>query len=675
MKKFLSVIVGSLIILSAIAQPPKTYNETLRDKERTDYNNAYIDALRKNTNTPYKQVGIDKKAVQELADLFAARAGRKTSAQIAAEEQAAKKASQAYYEELQQKQKIKDIQNSKEVDIHENYRKPLMADYLSAGFNSSEASHYAYAEVKSDKGILELAPNPSFYRAKGVLAEIKSKEKTAPFTEIITLILDLQATPAPVTSLAKLQSLTVRFPEKTGVIHEAMAHSFRTYFVEWSSKVATMRKGKSGSEKIVLMDLPTGAFKYMLDSYEAYLNYNPTLALSAFKNIKRNDYHPLVSLVAIAAHIKDKKKVEDLCRLFLMSPNPDDAAKLSSTDYRNNAYERIYYVNKYNYSTKFTVHYDHYPDEVLVPYSADDIKKIAQAQGLKPINVLEAIWSYYSYDRFARGGRLSKEEKKAWKFDDLLKDLADGGDADALAVLNGTNGKASITNSDVANTNNKKTNTAKDKNKPSNKNYLFTDWASAKTYEWLWLETEKNDPEIYRVLSNNKLRSLQYTENYTWALADMKSGSLKDFTYTANIKTITSEDEKGSSGLLMQAKQNPAEKNINILFLVNPLKQTYWFGYYNTNNQESKALVHSTDNQAHIYSKAIQKLVPGKTVENLLSMVKSGDNIDLLINSQKVQSIPINFSNAILKYMYGIGLASLKKAETEVDKISFSIKN
>ncbi|RZM17998.1 MAG: hypothetical protein EOO88_41880 [Pedobacter sp.] len=322
-----------------------------------------------------------------------------------------------------------------DVWVHKNYREPLQAGYLAAGLDASEASHYAYEEVKTENGQLLLRVNPAYYRAKSLLTELKTKEASAPFSEVMTLVLDLQATPAPITSLAALQRMVQRFPDKIALLHAAMAQSFRTYFIDWGAKPTNMRTGKKGSEKIVLWSQPGGSFKYMLDSYEAYLNYDAPTALAAFKNTNRLEYHPVVTLAFVAQDRKDKKRVGELCRLLLLSPNPDDKSKLSAADYKANAYRRIYEVSKHNYAYRLTEYYNRYADDVLSPYTATEVQQIAAAQGVRPIDVLQAITNEQAYKRFSPGGKMYKEEKKAWKLDDLLKDLADAGDADAKAFL------------------------------------------------------------------------------------------------------------------------------------------------------------------------------------------------------------------------------------------------
>ena len=414
------------------AQPP-TPADIQRQKEHKAYQDAYMEGIRKADYRPKTYAGgVDAKAAQDLADLFAARAGRKTSAQKEAEEKAA---SQRYYEELRKNQAAFDKKVNFDVAVHKYYREPLKANYLAAGFDETEATKYAFEEVKTENGQLLLRANPAYFRGKSLLAELKRKEASAGFDELISLVLDLQATPAPVSSLGALQRMVQRFPDKLSLLHATMAQSFRTYFMDWDARPRNMRTGKKGSEKIVLWSKPTGTFKYMLESYEAYLAYDMPAALAAFKNAIRMENHPVVTLAFIAQDAKDKKRVGELCRMLLLSPNPDDKSKFSAADYQANAYRRVHEVSKHNYAYRLNEYYNSYADDVLSAYTAAEVKQIAAAQGIRPIDVVQAITSAHAFKRFAPGGKLYKEEKKAWKLDDLIKDLADLGDADAKAFL------------------------------------------------------------------------------------------------------------------------------------------------------------------------------------------------------------------------------------------------
>ncbi|GAA4365743.1 hypothetical protein GCM10023185_36310 [Hymenobacter saemangeumensis] len=429
---FLALILssaGSQIIYAQSLTPA----DIQRQKEHKAYQDAYLEGIRTADYRPKTYSGgADPKVAQELADLFAARAGKKTSAQKKAEEEAATK---KYYDDLKQKQDAFDKRLDFNLFVSKNYREPIKFDYLNVGFDAIEARNYSYEEVKSDNGYLELKPNPAYFRAKGLLLQLKNIEATAPFPDVMALILELQATPAPVTSLAALQRLVKRFPEKIDVIHAAMGKSFRPYFFDWREKPGDVSAGKKGKQKNVLWSEPEGTLKYMLESYEAYLTYDTPSALAAFKNIHLLEDQPIVTLAFIAEVHKDKKRVGELCRILLLSPNPDDKTLLSAKEYRDNAYRRIYQISKHNYTYNLGQYYNRFPDGVLAPYSADEVRQIAAAQGLKPIDVIQAITDTQAYSRFSAGGKLSKEEKKYWKLDELLKELAAGGDADAKLFL------------------------------------------------------------------------------------------------------------------------------------------------------------------------------------------------------------------------------------------------
>lgn len=219
-----------------------------------------------------------------------------------------------------------------------------------------------------------------------------------------------------------------------------------------------------------------------------------------------------------------------------------------------------------------------------------------------------------------------------------------------------------------------------------NKDYIFQNWNWAKiTFKWSWLETPASDGNVSREFldfsnkpGNDKddiiLRIHQKTDGYTWAMATPNVGKFATYTYAAIMGLAKAQGSEFGQGLMILFKDGRKGDFSRLYFLIDPTKQTYWFGSQNPNTGKWETHNHYTGNTYNIFSAAINKYIDdGNTItKNSIAIEKQADKFLLYINNQLVDTVELNKKNDVLNNFEGIGIVTVDKQISSVDKLSFS---
>ena len=205
-----------------------------------------------------------------------------------------------------------------------------------------------------------------------------------------------------------------------------------------------------------------------------------------------------------------------------------------------------------------------------------------------------------------------------------------------------------------------------------NKKYVFHIWSLAKTaFKWRWLETPANDPNVYRQLANETLIINQKATDYTWALAEPTVKISDNYEYAALVSMVEQGHSDNGQGVIIQYKNGKKGLPSYLFFIINPIKQTYWFGSNNPNNNEWKTHNKFTGNVYNIYSSVINKFTQG-IADNKIAVQKNGDKFSLYINNQLIEEVTITKANDELKNFVGIGIVTNHKQKSAIKQVSFS---
>ena len=416
MKKMKLLVVFMLISFTVLnAQPPKTYNETQREKETKAYNDAYLKALQYNSNSPgNSNGGVDAKAAQELADLFAARAGRETSTQ---KEERLKKEKEDFA--LYARQAAIDHKNAVDRLNDEYARKmsiwqPMKQMYLASGFHEDEAGSLAYGHVvgslsyDNSSSLYKYVENEVNYRAKIAFQEFNSKINKADFAELFFLLGDFKI--AAWSCLLAIERLEKRFPEKKEIL-EPLGLLFTASY--WGS-AKEKQKGFCNDRGIIQT--------FMLDKFKVWMDKYPQAALKI-----ASDSHPEdnpIKMWAIASYKKG---------------NYDEAAgyALSTLTYKNDWGRDL---SRSKDAVQSFVEITRHPKyKKMEIFSADNIREIAKNQQVSARMIVEWFCDIKTDDMTTRKKYI--DDTYYFKcgsayyeggYDKILKTLGQAGDGDAL---------------------------------------------------------------------------------------------------------------------------------------------------------------------------------------------------------------------------------------------------
>jgi WD40 repeat protein len=217
------------------------------------------------------------------------------------------------------------------------------------------------------------------------------------------------------------------------------------------------------------------------------------------------------------------------------------------------------------------------------------------------------------------------------------------------------------------------------------KNYLFKNWEEAKfKYSWNWLETAADDKNVYRFFFNfssgfNNPDSLhlsinQKADDYTWTLTKPDANKPVNYTFSAIMGMAENKNSDCGQGLIIQYRDGKKNEPARLYFIINPIKQTYWFGSYSPGKNEWTTHNHYTGNTYNIFTNAINKHSnESKTsTKNTISVKKEANRFLLFINNQLVDTVELNKKNDALRNFEGIGIVTVHKQSSGVDRISLS---
>ena len=424
MKKIKLLVVFMLISFTVLnAQPPKTYNETQREKETKAYNDAYLKALQYNSNSPgNSNGGVDAKAAQELADLFASRKNRTTPEQQAEKQ---KRDAEAYL--AQEKERHENIESSykkyqEEAKIEDPVRKPVVKNYMLAGFDYFEAYYFSNANINMvySAGNLiacKYVENSTFFDLLQAKKEFDEKFETASFEQLFLLINEFKIT--GYTALRALNKLRNRFPEKSAVMDIAtfdimvgywgMDEDFRTP----SHYIMTDAFGKSF------------ASDYMLNAFEEIYSKQPEFVFNLASNVRMGYYeNPFRDL---SWHYEKKKKEKKKLKYL----------ELHSKYLLTQMKRPIVYEKSIGLELRVM------QDKIKgIDITLQDVKEIATANKITPIDVITYFSSYYNVPgynamchlEYRSYGYIFDDEYyyKGSRSEKWIKQLAKEGDAEGM---------------------------------------------------------------------------------------------------------------------------------------------------------------------------------------------------------------------------------------------------
>ena len=204
---------------------------------------------------------------------------------------------------------------------------------------------------------------------------------------------------------------------------------------------------------------------------------------------------------------------------------------------------------------------------------------------------------------------------------------------------------------------------------------LFNNWKSAKKFgNWNYLETKKDDANVYRYFDDGIWQVDHHTTNYTWATLWLDKIGRSSYVYEAVLEIDKEGYDKGEFGLLLNidAIENASDHD-KLIFLLRPEDQMYWIGNYSSadNNRWT------TFNEGYIpekgywsISEKINKFNEQGKSKNVLKIKKLGNDIMFFVNG----NILLHFYFTEKPYFYnisGLGIIQGKTFKGRVPSISF----
>jgi len=388
------------------------------NKDQKAYTDAYIDALRYNRNAKttgsQANAGNGADAAQQLADIFAARAGRETSSQKAARVKAEQEAYDTYVA-----RKAADHESymaaARDDEARENYfLVPKINMYKAAGFEPFEAKILGQSHVRSklspDKQIhiyYEVFPHRSVV-AMEAFKSFNTNFNTATFEDLFDLIFDFNV--APYSALLAVKKMETRFPEKKELLKASYLLHTASF---WGS-------ANDNTYNAPCAYADANVKKMMFDIfYEAFLLYPKGAELVAVKS------HPMFNPLKLIADSRlEQKKYKEaflIARQFLLAP----AAEGSNDQDKK---ESIQAFNRHIGNAKL---------KKTERLSTDDVKTSAANYDITTTRLIEYLTdaeAVYSTARLYYGKYYFPVTPlfEQGDYENILKELGEKGDAGAL---------------------------------------------------------------------------------------------------------------------------------------------------------------------------------------------------------------------------------------------------
>lgn len=370
-----------------------------------------------NSNFDYS---IGKKALQEMADMWDKRAGKKTAEEIEAERVANRKKWEAEQREAMTYDAISDNRSL----AYDEMKIPYIKMFQSVGFSKEEAQIFANKRImekrptrNSGNGVLVYVDHPAgnlAYNAKKKYEEVK---ETAGFDELVFLIYDFSFT--GYSAIKALEFLEKRFPEKKDVIKilkPLYGISPWRYFNEDYQEQSISRPGQTDYFFRFSWE-QRGLFPVMGEYLFQWMDENPEELVSLFEDGSKY-YHFDIQEYAI-----NRKKFKELSRFIVNLAirgkyNFQQKGKLME-DYRQYGFFVLEKEERQQY-------------EQIKPFTWQDFEAVRnryQVSGVKAMEFFGLIGSRYETDLITSFG-----PKFSWSdplYGEELKRYADMGEVDA----------------------------------------------------------------------------------------------------------------------------------------------------------------------------------------------------------------------------------------------------
>lgn len=374
-----------------------------------------------NTNFNYS---IDKKAVQDMVDMWEKRSGRKTTAEKEAEKAALR---QKWATEYQQSLAWDAYDDNRRM-IYQNMRNFYADIYKSVGFPVPEANMLANKQIMEKRatyndsyGVLVFVDNPAVdiaFSAKKTFEELK---QTASFEELVSLIYDFSLT--GYSAIKALEYLETRFPDKKAIINTLKplyGMSFWQYIdVKFEAK-STTSPGKTDYYFSCIYNGGEGEElrPEMVDYVYKWMEDYPEGLVSLFES--GNKYH-YFQIIQRAFNKKDWQQYARFTFNFAMHGTTNLAEKgKKMEDFRQ--------YGVYILKTK-EERIDYEKGKYFTMQDFEAVRERYQISGIKAMELLGLIGSRYSTDLNTQFG-----PRFPWidpLYADEIKQYADRGEVDA----------------------------------------------------------------------------------------------------------------------------------------------------------------------------------------------------------------------------------------------------
>lgn len=363
---------------------------------------------------------IDKKAVQDMVDLWEKRSGKKTTAEKEAERAALR---QKWATEYQQSLAYDAFDDNRFL-TYQKMRNFYADIYKSVGFSLPEANMLANKRIMEKRatyndsyGVLVFVDYPAADLAFSAKEKFEKLKQTASFEELIPIIYDFSIT--GYSAVKALEYLETRFPDKKAIINTLKplyGISYWQYKDEDFEAQSTTRPGQKDYYFRTNVE-GTELRPEMADYVYKWMEDNPEGLVSLFEN--GNDYHHF----EIIKHAFKKKKWQQYARFtlnFAMHGKADLAEKGKiMEDYRENGVFGLEVEERSDYEK----------NKYFTWQDFEAVAKRYQISGLKAMELLGLVGSRYTTELSIQFGPRFPWIDKVYV--DEIKRYADMGDADA----------------------------------------------------------------------------------------------------------------------------------------------------------------------------------------------------------------------------------------------------